>query len=294
MDWANQNKFKNSLIGILLFLNLLTVSIIWMQTAKRNEQPPKEQGNRPSESINLMRTALDLDEGQTQQFQKLRAVQLGQSKKYNDRLDDLKRGLAEELFTKSPDTTLARLKAVEIGEMQAYLELLRFTHFKELLAICSPEQKEKLKPILIEIFSRKPPKSQQPDQKQLNDQREEKRKEPARDPSPIQRNGSTKRPEREPFQNQRDQRPGPPSVDEKLARFSERLGLSAEQAQKIRALLLQMKQKDEQLRLVSNPDQNIIQTEKERNRQEEDDGIMKILDEEQKQEYAKMILNRRK
>ena len=56
-------------------------------------------------------------------------------------------------------------------------------------------------------------------------------------------------------QTQRDARPAPPSVDEKLAKYSERLRLSDEQVQKIHAVLLNAHQKGEELRTRSNPDQ---------------------------------------
>jgi periplasmic protein CpxP/Spy len=284
MDLVNQNKLKNLLIIILLVLNLLTVSIIWMQTAKRNEALPIEKDKRSSESVNLMKQALDLDEEQTKQLEKIRTDPLDQSKKYNDRLNELKKQLAEELFKDKPDTTLANLKAKEIGELQSKVEMIRFSHFKELIAICTPEQKEKLKPILIELFGRKPPRDESKERIPNNDKKDDKYP-PEKDMRETNRETS---------KDLRDDKPTPPSIEEKLAKYSERLKFSSEQEQTVRDVLRVSEQKGNQLRSRVNPDPNEIEMEKEKIRKEEDESIMKILNEDQKKEFDKMILNRRK
>ena len=89
-----------------------------------------------------MKKALDLDEEQTKQLEKIRTGKIDQSKKFNDSLDLLKKQLAEELFSKDPDTNVAKIKSEEIGNLQTKVELIRFNHFKELSAICTPAQKK--------------------------------------------------------------------------------------------------------------------------------------------------------
>jgi Spy/CpxP family protein refolding chaperone len=284
MDLINQNKFKNWLIIVLLAINLITVSVIWMQITNKNVQQPGAQDNRPSESVNLLKKALDLNEGQTKQLEKMRNDQFDQSKKYNDRLNDLKKQLAEELFKESPDTTLANSKAKEIGDLQSKVESIRFNNFKELLAICSPEQKEKLKPILVEVFGRKPPKDELNTNKNPNERRGDQH---PGDQKRIERNNDS-------AQILREGKPAPPTVDEKLKKYSERLDLTKEQEQKIRAVLLLTTQKGEELRSRKNPDRNEIESEKEKLRNEEDESIKRILNEDQKKEFAKMILKRMK
>jgi Spy/CpxP family protein refolding chaperone len=284
MDLINQNKFKNWLIIVLLAINLITVSVIWIQIVNKNQTQQVIQNNRPSESVNLLKKELDLNEDQTKQLQKMRADQFDQSKKYNDRLNDLKKQLAEELFKDSPDTTLANSKAKEIGDLQSKVESIRFNHFKELLAICTPEQKEKLKPILIELFGRKPPKDElKPDKRP--DGRENGKH--LGNKNRIERNDDN-------AQIPREERPVPPSVDEKLAKYSQRLNFTKEQEQKVRAVLLISMQKSEELRSRKNPDRNEIESEKEKFHNEEDKSVMKILNEDQKKEFIKMISKRRK
>ena len=284
MDLINQNKFKNWLIIVLLAINFLTVSIIWMQIANRNEPLPVPKDNRSSESVNLMKKVLDLDEGQTKQFEKMHKDQLDKSKMYNDRLTDLKKQMAEELFKESPDTTLANLKAKEIGDLQFKVESIKFNSFKELLAICTPEQKEKLKPVLIELFGRKPPKEDIKEEKRSNDRRDEK--------SPHDKNIIETQSDKPPLSD--GERHNPPSIDEKLAKYSQRLNLTKEQEQKIRTVLLLTMQKGDELRSKLNPDRNEIESAKEKIRKDEDDSIIKILNEDQKKEFVKMLSNRRR
>jgi Spy/CpxP family protein refolding chaperone len=286
MDLVNQNKFKNILIIVLLTLNLLTVSIIWMQTFQKDDISQNEKQSRPPESINLMKKALDMNEAQTTQFEKLRAEQLTKTKKLNDSLDNLKKQLAEELLDKNPDTSRAKITAREIGEMQSQVELSRFNHFKELIKICTPEQKEKLKPIMIEIFGRKPPKEEPISKRPHETGRDQNVKEISNQNYKKDRIGKRSVDE--------GQKPNPPSIEERLSRLNERLKLTDEQQQKIKDILVKEKKKNEDLRKRVNPSPDEIEAMKEQNRKMEDESIMNILNENQKAEFSRMIMNRKK
>jgi Spy/CpxP family protein refolding chaperone len=290
MDWVTQHKFRNWLIVILLVSNLLTVSIIWMQTTRTGGPEPKERKPRASESVQLMRKALDLTEEQALRFEAIRDVQVEQSRAYNDRLSMLKRQLAEALFDEKPDTLLAKQRAAEIGELQSKVETIRFEYFSKLLTLCTPEQREKLKPIVIELFGRKPPKDDSVE-KQPRGSRENP-------PSDALENAPRDKQMREPAGENSPRgsgdKPRPPSTDERLARYSERLGLTDDQTTMIRTVMLAAKQKEDELRTRVDPDPRDIEGLKERIRQEEDDGIMKLLTADQRTAFAEMIAKRRR
>lgn len=294
MDLVNQSKFRNILIVVLLILNLLTVSIIWMQTIKKSEPQITEKDSRPSESVDLMKKTLDLTDDQTKQLERLRTDQLVLSKQFNDRLDILKKELAEELFKEKPDTALANAKSKEIGELQTKIEMIRFKHFNELLTICTASQKEKLKPVIVELFGRKPPKQESPDKKPSGVRKEE----PRQDDKNINNESENKPPpdnsNEPPKDDRRDGRPGPPTEDEKLAKLSERLNLTDAQSKQIRAVFQVAKQKSQQLRSKANPTPDEVEVGREKIRKEEDEGIKKILTDEQKKEFEKMLSKRRK
>jgi hypothetical protein len=100
--------------------------------------------------------------------------------------------------------------------------------------------------------------------------------------------------DRETSKDLRDDKPWPPSIEEKLAKYSERLKFSDEQKQKVQEILVASREKGEQLSKRVDPNPNEIELEKEKIRKQEDENVMRILDEDQKREFDKMISNRRK
>jgi Spy/CpxP family protein refolding chaperone len=284
MDWVRENTFKNWLIAGLVALNLLSVSLLWIRTSASDDSMPKEQtGGRPSESVNLMKQALDLDDAQTRRVEAALAARREQSKQYSDRLAGLKKELAEELFKSHPDTALARSKAAEIGRLQSIVEMIRFDHFHELLAICTPEQREKLKPIIVEVFGRKPPK---------DDSSLRRPPQGRKDETPDRDTAARVAQDEHPSPPSGGDRSGPPSIDDKIAKYSQRLALTDEQVQKVRGILSASKDNNRSARKEGRRTNEDAQAMKERNRKDEDDRIMKILDERQQAEFSKMIMKR--
>ncbi len=127
MDWVRQDAVKAWLILGLIVLNLIAISIIWMQTSQR--QAPPEQPSRPSESIVLLQKVLSLDAHQVARAESIMTSRRELSKGANEQAAELKRQMAEELFKDLPDTALARKMAGQIGELQSTIELIRFRHF---------------------------------------------------------------------------------------------------------------------------------------------------------------------
>jgi Spy/CpxP family protein refolding chaperone len=264
MDWVRQDAVKAWLIIGLIVLNLIAVSIIWMQISQRQASP--EQPSRPSESILLLQKVLSLDTRQVAQAESIMASRRELSRSASERATEVKRQLAEELFKEVPDTALARVLAGQVGELQSTIELVRFQHFLSLVKVCTPEQRSKLKPILIEVFGRKPPKEEAVETKRPGDDRR--------------------------IGPKQTEHTGPPSMEEKLARYTERLHLSADQVEKVREILGRSHEKGETMRQGSDPDQPGPGTSREEMRKEEDVRIMEILRPEQKSEFERMQARR--
>ncbi|MGE5499732.1 MAG: Spy/CpxP family protein refolding chaperone [Syntrophothermus sp.] len=296
MDLVNQNKFKNILIIVLLGMNILTLSIIWMQTLRGNDDSRMpSQDKAGSESVKLIKDALNLNDEQTKQLEKIRSSKLDLSKKYKDSLDQLKKDMGEEFLKAKPDSVNAAARTRKIGELEAKALLLRYQHFNELLAICTPGQREKLKPIIAELFGRKPAerieqKRDHANSSPLKKNSEVKKGADAQDS--VQREFKNAGPDRTP--DRPDGRPAPPSVEEKMDRLTKKLNLSEEQAVKIKSLIITYRQKDQELRRRVNPDPEEIENEKRKNKKEEDEGVLKILNSSQRDEYLKIMENRRK
>lgn len=281
MDLVNQNKFKNGLIIVLLLVNLITISILWMKTVKEEDVKPSVEKESPKgESVSLMKQVLNLDDEQTKQLEKLRNDKLDLSKKYNDSLSLIKKQLADELFKSKSNEELVKEKSKKIGELQTKVELVRYNHFNELLAICTPEQKEKLKPIIQELFGRKPPK---------NDVMPETRKDDNSNKKEVIPNETIKAGETQ----QLDPK-APPSIDEKVEKYAQRLNLSDEQTQQVRNILLSLRENNKKSKPIRNANPDEFELEKEKRRLEEDENILKVLNPEQKIEFEKMQMKRKK
>ncbi len=273
MDLVNKDKFKNWLLIILLLLNVLTVSIIWMKTFRSEYPAIQEQKGPVGDSTDVMKKALDLNENQAERINKIRSVQRVQSKILNDSLDALKLQLAKELFKTVPDTSVAIRKASQIGFLQSELEKMRFRHFNEILSISNKEQKEKLKPVIMDIFGLKPPQNKDNNWS-----------------APMIKNAQSEPiPEEKPS---REERKPAPDINEKVDKYSRRLSLSTEQVNRLRDIFSKSETQIGKLKELKNPDRSLVDEEKLKIKKEEDESIKRILDENQKREFEKMIQNR--
>ena len=155
MDWKNQNKFTKTFIIILIILNVVTISMMWILMSHGRMPPPFFNKIEPRGAIELMRRDLNLSDNQVEKFEKLRMENFDKSKLLMNRADELKKRLSEELANDKIDTAKANSIANEIGSIYAQIEKKRFDHFAKLIALCTPEQQAKLKPILKNIISNK-------------------------------------------------------------------------------------------------------------------------------------------
>jgi Spy/CpxP family protein refolding chaperone len=283
MDWINQNKFKNWLVIILFAVNIMTVSVLWVQLLREKPAAATTAAGGNTESVNLMKRELDLNDWQTQQLEKLRNSKLDLVRLYNDSLDQLKKQLAEQLFLKNQDSATITRWAKSIGDLEAKVTLLRFQHFQELLAICTPAQQNKLKPILTDVIGRRPPKPAE----------KENPREGTRSPRPEQEKANPDNKSGE-AQDNPDNRPEPPPVDRKIDKLVTRLSLSAEQTEKIKKIMLDSEAKKKELKKMPHPDHQFIEAEKAKLQKAEDEAIKAVLDQNQKNDFEKMLAKRNK
>src|SRR3972149_7757405 len=156
MDWTNKNNFLKWIVGILLVLNIVTVTIIWTHILDK-EPPVPGNYNRPPDPVKLMQKELALTDIQAKLFEEKRKILFEASDRLFDEMRTLENMLKEKLFEKEYDVTLVDSITYRIGSIQTELEKLRFNHFKELISICTPEQREKFIPILKKLMERNPP-----------------------------------------------------------------------------------------------------------------------------------------
>ncbi len=282
MDWFNQLRMKNILIFLLVLMNIITVSVLWIQTSSDEQGTQKSRATQSTGSVELMRTTLGFSDEQTEAFRSLLSEYHVQTRPLNERISEFKRKLSERVFTGSSDSADALQLTREIGGLQEQIELLRYRHFVKVAALCDQQQKEKLQPIIAQLFGRRPPKEELTERK-------EDRDEPRQ---PRELRGPKKEQRAEPRRSSGDRTP--PSASEKIDKYTERLGLSPEQRKKLEVIITASQQRGEKLRRSTGADRRSVDSEKERIRKDEDDRIMDILSPSQKSEFKKMIEKRRR
>ncbi|MBI3125582.1 MAG: periplasmic heavy metal sensor [Ignavibacteriales bacterium] len=157
MDWITQNKLIKWLIGILLVVNILTITIIWILIS-RDRPPMFDRNAKPQAGIDLLQKELGLTEVQKKQFEDARKENFAQSDDLFKELNEVKTKYFGELQNEKTDTVLVNSLLRRISAIQIELEKLRYDHFRYLLSVCTKEQKEKFKPLLKEILVGKPPR----------------------------------------------------------------------------------------------------------------------------------------
>ncbi|MFZ4621612.1 MAG: periplasmic heavy metal sensor [Bacteroidota bacterium] len=282
MDWFNQLRMKNILIFLLVLMNIITVSVLWIQTSVREPGGKKERDPQSSGSVELMRTTLGFTEAQTESYRQLLWEYHVQSRPVNDRISELKKKLSETVFSGTTDTAYVPQLTKEIGTLQEQIELLRYRHFVKVTALCDQKQKEILQPIIAQLFGRKPPKEELTNPKQNRDE-----------PRGQREPRGPKREQREESRRSSGDRT-PPSASEKIDKYAQRLDLSPEQRKKLEIIITASQQRGEKLRGSKGADRQAVDSEKERIRKDEDDRIMDILSPSQKNEFKKMIEKRKR
>lgn len=158
MNWVTENSFLKWLAVVLLLFNLLTLTTIWLNILDRKEPPPvREENNPPPDPMNLMKRELNLSNEQVKMFEEKRNRLFSISDSLMSNMRDLQKKLTHQLSIKEENTVLIDTITNQMGEIQAELEKLRFDHFKGLLALCTPGQRDKLIPVLKQIMEVKPP-----------------------------------------------------------------------------------------------------------------------------------------
>ncbi len=272
MDLIRQNKLIGWIIGILVGLNILTLTLIWIQSRGKTSDHSAREESPPASSAGLLRSEIGFTEEQVRQYGEMRKDFQEKTRGLNDELTDLKLQIADSLFVPTLDEQRVDSMASRIGTLQSRIEILRFEHFRELVKICSADQKEKLRPVLREVFGRKPPQEKPTDELRQ---------------SPMSGEG-----EQRPVRS--GDRPGPPRIQDKLERYAQQLSLTKEQFNKVEIILRDVRKEEEAFKSRVRPTEDEFEREKEMLRKKEDRQIMEILDTAQRREFDNLIRNRGK
>lgn len=128
-------------VAILLVLNLLLLISMLVQNKK-------EPGPEP---IPFLEEALQFDEQQSRAFDALKKEHHQKMTEKNEEIRKLK----DRFFEGIKNDTLvseSHIISQQIGTMVSEIEMMTFDHFKEVRALCRPDQKKKFDEIIINLL----------------------------------------------------------------------------------------------------------------------------------------------
>ena len=165
------------IIGILIILNLFSLSIIWYGHIKHNdnrilddkvrniERPDKKESN-------FLNKELGLDKEQIKLIRSLRENHIQKIRKTQRLIHKKKRIFIEKAFSNEINDSILNLLADELGELQKELELINKEHIRNMTENLNPEQTEKFKKLFREMMLRADPeRRKKPDHREMDRRR---------------------------------------------------------------------------------------------------------------------------
>ena len=148
MDYIKKNKLLLAIIGILVVLNIATVSFI-MLAPMRFGQPPKGDPVQ-----RFIEQELNLSADQNNKIADLREEFI-KNGKYGPAADaDAKRALFDLLKNPNVSEEDIRQRATGIGQLETDRSLAIYRHFRMIRALCTPEQQRKFDSFISDVLMR--------------------------------------------------------------------------------------------------------------------------------------------
>jgi len=163
MDIITKNRFTFWIILILLFFNIAAVTMIWIDRKGPRTGPPIHERPVHSErTLELLQQELGFTDEQIIKYDQLRRRHARQTQPLIHELQQLKRKIMDDILAGNPDSEYVQETARRIGELQAQVEHLTFTHFLDLKELCGEEQVQQLKELIRAFHSRNRPQGKPP------------------------------------------------------------------------------------------------------------------------------------
>ncbi len=142
-----------AVIGLFL-LNLTTIGFLVLRPGRPGLQSPK------SEPAQVIIERLHFDAQQEKQYRQLISEHQHQTRSLNKKSLQFYREYYGLLASEQPDTAKANILSSQIAQTQRALAQLNFSHFKQIKALCEPDQQAdftRLVSDLAQLFGRQQP-----------------------------------------------------------------------------------------------------------------------------------------
>jgi len=151
---------KRPLIFIIMFLLLTNIGVLgyFLWDKKPHKSPPKQPG-----IATALKNEVGFNDSQIAGYKKLKEEQW---KKFRPKLDEVRKAkdsLYKLLSNENVNDSVINKTADLIGEKQRAVDLQAFNHFREVRALCTPDQLQKYDSLIQQMMRKmgKPPRSDQ-------------------------------------------------------------------------------------------------------------------------------------
>lgn len=126
----------NALVGVLLVINVFSISALWLAKRDNKLGPPKG----PQKGELFLKEALNLSSEQFEKIKVLRTNHFEEMEALRRASDENRRNMFAEIKAVKPDTLLLVKYAAQIGSAQAAIEELTIHHFLNIKSVLDPGQ----------------------------------------------------------------------------------------------------------------------------------------------------------
>ncbi len=159
MSYFNTARRMNALVVVLLVVNIISISALWLAKNEKRSGPPL----RPKNGELFLKEALGLSPSQLEEIKLLRENHFQEMQALRKASDGSRRKMFEEIKAVKPDSLLLVKYAEQIGSAQAAIEKQTIHHFIDIKSVLEPEQLVKFNRTLERLLPPPPPPPGGPD-----------------------------------------------------------------------------------------------------------------------------------
>lgn len=150
-----QNKTRNRLpwilVTLLVVLNVSVLALVWLRPAACGH-PPRPHG--PDAPRGGLAGELGMTEEESLRVEVIQKEHFRKLEGYRQQIVAQRLEAFQHFGRPRADSAAARAALAKIGDIQAAIEIERYAHFHDVLALCTPEEARRFQEILPKILSR--------------------------------------------------------------------------------------------------------------------------------------------
>ncbi len=148
MSYFNRNKWTAIAFLLLIALNIITLSTLWIMHERETGRPA---GNQP-ELVDFLVKELGLDSAQKKQLIVLRDEHRQQMQAIRRNNRDAKNAFFDLLQQEDLTDTALAAAAKEAARYDAETDMLTFRHFQKIRALCNAEQQVRFESVIRQVL----------------------------------------------------------------------------------------------------------------------------------------------